>query len=177
MKDFVELAGTRYPVVQAELHTPLTDGQRFIHLFAYIESPEGPGGFGFNQVEVPLLAGADGLDGQRIHVRPDGYAYEDDTLATDYVGAEVFTDLNFWRIGGRDYLWGEMQIDFERIQGLRYRVRVRARLAPLEPDEDMDENRQLERCTMEARAEFTVVADERDAAGDAEPNDPSENNQ
>jgi len=159
MIGFVRVGERNYEVVQAELHVPLLDETRHIFLCVNIQPP---GGFAFWYVQLPGLGRLEELSGQRIHVRCDGFSYQDDTLATDCTGAESWTDLNYWQIDGRAYSWGEMRIDFQRVDGGRYRILVTARLSENDlRNVDWENASLLQHCPVEASAELSIVADER----------------
>ncbi|MBW7905421.1 MAG: hypothetical protein LC135_02900 [Phycisphaerae bacterium] len=127
MSGHVSVAGQSYPIVDKELHIPLRDGSRWIFLWVTI-APEG--GFGFWNIELPLLGELSTLPGQRIHVRRDGSTFEDDSLGTDCVGMDTMTDLNCWKVGDQYYDWIEMLIDFRSEAVGACSITVRARLVP-----------------------------------------------
>ena len=167
MSDFVEVDGRRYSVKRAELHFPLMDETRYIFLCVYLEPK---GGFAAWYIEVPLLAGLDALDGPRIHIRADGFAYPDDTLGTDCIGADNWTDMNYWSIEDATYNWGELQLDFRRLDEGRFRVIVSARLSDgPEWDDSTAEEFPLDEFRIAARAELIVVPDEVDPVNTPDP--------
>ena len=79
------------------------------------------------------------LHGKRLHVRLNGYTYDDDTLGTDVIGIEDTTDLNYVRAGDEAYAYDEIQIDFERVSENEFRCRLRGTLTTEEDDEASDD--------------------------------------
>jgi len=115
------------------------------------------GDFGLWEVELALLRDIHDLDGHRIHVRPSGECYEDDTLGTDMIGAYNTSDLNYWAAKDRSYVYGDVLVEFSRIQGRIYRVHFQCTLS------DSDEDPQAlspEDYWARGTADFTVEVDE-----------------
>lgn len=149
-------------LAEAELLLPLDGGTRWMYLFVSGEDPHV--GFGMWDVELVLLtADLNRLDGQRIHVRPDYATCDDDTLGTDISQMYETTDINYLRAGDEFYSFGEIQVDFHRIDGNTYRCRFSATLTDEEPAElrEMPESAFKDRAT----AEFIVTVEERRPGG------------
>lgn len=109
-------------------------------------------------VELPLLESLEDLDGQRIHVRPDGECYDDDTLGTDMVGAYSTSDLNFWDSTEDSLLYGDIRVDFNQIEGRTFRVRIEMTLSDSEDD---PEDLPPEAFDHVGKADFVVTVDEK----------------
>ena len=143
-----------YPVLKAELHLPLIRGARYLDMLII-----GPGccSFGLSYVELSFLDNLDDLDGKRIHIHADGESFEDDTLGTDIVGADDFTDGNLWQYPSVVYFYGEIQIDFKKVQDRIYHCVLCCQLTA---------NDQMEPCELpsdafvQGTAEFDVKVDE-----------------
>jgi hypothetical protein len=157
----VTLNQQEYPVSEVELHLPLDAGVRMMYLGVVTDSEAG--GFGLWDVELAMLEDIDGLDGGRIHVKPDGECYDDDTLGTDMVGAYETSDLNYWGAKGKSYCYGEILVDFKRIEGRKYTVHFECTLTDSENDSDdlLPEDYQYK-----GSADFTVEVDEKDPYDD-----------
>ena len=159
MNSTVTLHGASYPVTEAELHLPVVDDMRLIYMM--VTSDSVAGGFALWEIELALLEKIDDLDGKRIHVRPNGETYDDDTLGTDIIGSDSFTDLNYWNTHGQaipGYCYGDILVDFKRIEGRTYRVRAEMTLT--ESDED-PEDLSSEDYNVTGSADFVVTVDEQ----------------
>jgi hypothetical protein len=152
--------GQTYSVYKADLHLPILDGSRYLFLTTYVGPADDDLGFALWEVELPLLKRLDLLDGQRIHVRPGGEGYEDDTLGTDIIGMR---EISRWGIGMNYGVYGDIQIDFRRIQGREYRCVVECSLS----DADLEDQAPSEHFEAIGRADFTVIADEVDPYADS----------
>lgn len=150
------IGGKTYPVLRAELHVPVTEDGRYMHLFVRGGPRRDMEGFALYDVGLPLLKSVDDLDGQRIHVRPDRDTYEDDSLGTDIIS---MTELNYWQADGRNYAYGEIQVDFARIRERQYRCRFWCTLVG---SENADHERTPGASVQVGAADFVVTADERD---------------
>jgi len=157
MKNVLKIHDIEYSIEKAELHLPLVDDIRIMYMMIQCGSNEG--GFAIWEIELGLLEKIDDLDGKRIHVKPNGETYDDDTLGTDIIGADILTDLNYWQgPGDEDYCYGDIKVDFERINGSTYRVRVECSLT--DSDDNPDEL-PSEAFKIIGKAEFTVTVDEK----------------
>lgn len=125
------LNGCTYVIKSAELHLPRDGDSHWLYMLIIAEPDDG---FALWGVQLPLLRGLDDLHGQRLHVQWQGEVYPDDTLGTDVGGADVMSDLNYWHGSETSYAFVEVQVDFERIDGRRYRCRVA--LGLFNPDAD-----------------------------------------
>ena len=104
MQNTITLNGKSYPTENVELHLPVVDETRLLYMA--VESETEAGGFGLWEIELALLDNIEDMDGKRIHVRPDGETYDDDSLGTDIIGADMFTDLNYWSASDDGYCYG-----------------------------------------------------------------------
>ena len=163
MKNILKIHDIEYSIEEAELHLPLVDDILLMYIMVQCESKEG--GFAIWEIELALLEKFDDLDGKRIHVKPNGETYDDDTLGTDIIGADTLTDLNYWQgPGDKDYCYGDIKVDFERITGSTYRVRVECSLT------DSDEDPVAlpsEAFDVIGKAEFTVIIDQKNPYGES----------
>lgn len=155
MQNTITLNGKSYPTENVELHLPVVDETRLLYMA--VESETEAGGFGLWEIELALLDDIDDLDCKRIHVRPDGETYDDDTLGTDIIGADMFTDLNYWSAGDDGYCYGDILVDFKRIEGRTYHVHVECALT--DSDED-PEDLSPEDFQHTGSADFIVTVDE-----------------
>lgn len=155
----LSIFGKTYPVIDAELHLPRVDEARWLYMGAYVEPDDG---LRLWDIELASLQDLDDLDGKRIHVRPNGETYDDDTMGTDIVGMYDTTDMNGWKVGNEIYLYGDIQIDFERIEGRQFRCRFECTLT--DKDEE-PKNLPPEDFNIVGIADFIVVADERGRYG------------
>ena len=156
MQNTMILQGLESPISEIELHLPRVDNVHMLYL--RVSSGSTLGGFALWDIELSLLDNIEDLDGRRIHIMPDGETYEDDTLGTDIIGA--MTDANYWSTyphGETDYVYGDILVDFKRIEGKTYQVHVEMTLA--DPDEDPDELSPDE-FNMTGSADFVVTIDE-----------------
>ena len=139
-----------------QLHIPAAGGARVMYLLA--DSDSDIGGFALWDIELACLENLDDLYGKRIHIKPNGEAYPDDTLGTDILGA--MTDGNYWSTRSDhldDYSYGDILVDFKRIKGRQYHVHVELTLT--DSDED-PEDLSPEDFDVHASADFTVTVDE-----------------
>lgn len=155
MRDTVVLAGREYPITNVKLHLPVQGDSAMMYL--RVDTDAQGGSFALWDIELACLEDIDKLDGQRIHVRPGGETYDDDTLGTDILGADSFTDMNFWYTDGDGYSYGDILIDFKRIEGRTYRVHCEFTLT--ESEQDLDELLP-EDFSVTATADFTVIVDQ-----------------
>jgi len=171
MADTLTINGVTIPVVEAELHLPLIRGTRLMYLRikGYKESRVIELTLG--EIELPLLASVDGLDRQRVHVRMNGEAYDDDTLGSDII-AMLNNDSTEWTCNMEGVGDGELRMDFRRIEGRRYRCVMEFEWVYFEYEDDDDGNEidcdragyeepvlcETERAS--GRAEFSTMIDE-----------------
>jgi hypothetical protein len=155
VKDHVELDGKTYAISEVELHIVLDDGTSMMYMAVAAKGKAG--GFGLWEVELPQLKSIDGLDGKRIHVRPDGECYDDDTLGTDMVGAYAATDLNYWGSKNGPLVYGDILVDFTRIEGRTFRVKIKMTLADAQ---DHPADLPPEAFSHSGCADFVVTLDE-----------------
>ena len=161
MPDEVILNGVSYAISECELHFPLDAGSRMMYLGVCTDSDIG--GFGLWEVEVPLLKSLDELDGQRIHVKPDGECYDDDTMGADMIGAYATSDLNYWGGANQSWCYGEILVDFKCLEGRKYRVYFECTLTDSDDDpEDLTPADYKYR----GSADFTVEVDENNPYDD-----------
>jgi hypothetical protein len=161
MKGTLSIAGDVYAVVKAELHLPVLDYRRYMYLSVWGERGNEGAGFDLWNVELALLESFDELDGKRIHVRPDGESYEDDTLGCDIIGMD--DERSFWQTTGRQvYAYGDIRIHFQRLDGDQYRCHVDCTLAEVGPNEE----RRTREFPITGSADFAVTADEIDPDAD-----------
>lgn len=157
MTDKVFLDEKVYPIEKAELHLVPYDNSFMMYLGVSTDGEAG--GFGLWEVELPLLKSIEELGSQRIHVKPDGECYDDDTLGTDMVGAYATSDLNYWGGQNESYVYGEITVDFKRIEGWTFQIHIELTLT--------DSNKDTEDLPPEAfnhrgSADFIVTADDKD---------------
>jgi hypothetical protein len=154
----IELLDKEYPIYGAKLHIPLRDDNRWIYLMTHAKPNCG---FAFWGAEIPGLERIEDLDGQPIHVKRSGEVYDDDTLATDIIGMDEESELNYWNmmneVCGPCYFYGEIRIDFKRQKDLEFLCMVECRLTDKQDVELIPEN-----CPVIGRAEFVVAVDEQD---------------
>ena len=155
-------------VEEVKLHIPEDQGHYF--LFLSVSWDGGNKGFGLWNIELARLKDINGLHLGRIHIQPGGETYDDDTLGSDIVRACEVTDLNYWNDYPSAYDFGEILVDFERIEGNSYRVNLSMTLG--QDEEEFKSERELEnyesleiddpaRYPHTAKATFTVTVDER----------------
>ena len=154
MDDYLKVFNDSYSITKAELHLPVIDDARMFYMGVYAKN----GGFHLWEFEVTGLEKVDDLDGKRLHVHSNGEAFDDDSLGTDIIGAFDTTDLNYVSVQDSAYCYGEIHVDFARIDGLTYRCHVELKLT--ESDED-PEDLTPEDCNIECTADFTVLVDEK----------------
>lgn len=145
-----------YEVAKAELHVPVKEECRILYLSAWGIKGGKEGGLVIYGAELALLNSPADLDGARIHVRPDGETYEDDTLGTDIIGWNE--EESTAREDEELYNYGDICIDFESIGGNEYRCRVKCDLALIGPPTDGPSTSY----PVKATAEFLAIADEVD---------------
>ena len=155
MQGTVTLLCENYPISRTKLHLPLVDDMRMMYMM--VETDTEAGGFALWEIELALLENIYDLDGKRIHVKPDGQTYDDDTLGTDIIGADNFTDLNYWSTEEDGYCYGDILVDFTRLEGRKYKVHVEISLT--ESDED-PEDLSPEDYNINGSADFIVTVDE-----------------
>jgi len=164
MHGSVTLEDTTSAIMNAELHLPVVDEIRMMYMS--VGTDPIAGGFRLREIELALLEDIDQLDGKRIHVRPNGETYDDDTLGTDIIGADILTDSNCWCTDGLDYetySFGDILVDFHRIEGRTYRVHVEMTLTDSEEDRA---DLAPEDFRFTGSADFTVTVDEQDPMDD-----------
>ena len=156
MVDMIKLRGKSYPITKMDLHLPEVSDVRMMYM--RVDTGADIGGFALWDIELALLNNIEELDGKRIHIMPDGETYEDDTLGTDIIGA--MTDANYWSANSmeyEDYFYGDILVDFRRIEGRIYRVHVEMTLTE---SEEEPEDLSPEDYNISATADFTVTVDE-----------------
>ncbi|MBN1553682.1 MAG: hypothetical protein JXA11_02970 [Phycisphaerae bacterium] len=146
--------GEKYPVINAELHFPLIRGARYLDILVI-----GPGccSFGLSYVELSLLDNLDDLDGKRIHIHADGESFGDDTLGTNIIGADGFTDGNVWQYPKTVYFYGEIQMDFQKVEDRIYHCKL---FCQLTSDDQMEISQLPLDAFVKGTAEFDVEVDE-----------------
>ena len=159
MQSMIELGGKVKAVEKAELHLPLLETQRYMYLSVDAESELG--GFFLWEIPLPLLSSLDNLDGQRIHIKPNGESFDDDTLGADIIAAYHSTDMNYWHgyPDEEDYSYGEILIDFQRIEGMKYHVCINMTLTD---SEEVPADLPPEAFNVIGKAEFDVTIDQND---------------
>ena len=157
MENSLILNGKRYAVSRVELHLPPDEDIRMMYMS--VETETEAGFFALWNYELALLEDINDLDGKRIHVKPNGETYDDDTLGTDIIGADNSTDVNYWSTKDTPYCYGDILVDFRRIKDRTYRVHVE--IALTDSDED-PEDLSPEDYNIAGNAEFTVEVDEKD---------------
>ena len=155
MENIVCLNNVKYPIESSELHIVKCDN--IFRMYLGVANKK-IGGFGFWEVELKSLKLIDELDGKRIHVKPNGELYNDDTLGTNMLGAYEDSDLNYWGGDAGFYYYGEILIDFKRLQDLTYRVHIELTLT--DSDEE-PEDLKPEDFNIKAHAGLEVVLDEK----------------
>lgn len=145
----------KYAVTEAELHLPSEEGLRMM----YMSVRCGPNtGFALWEYELALLANIEDLHAKRIHVTHTGEAYADDTLGTDIVGAHLYTDANVCCVEGDVYVYGDILVDFKRVEGRKYRCHAELALSDLD---QYPADLSPEDFKFAAIADITVIADEK----------------
>lgn len=142
-----------YPITNAKLHLPREEETRLMYL--YVEAA-GHGGFRIWRFDLTRLEGPDGLDGQRLHTRWPGEAFQDDTLGTDTTGVEDVTDLNYMQVDGENYFYTNIQVDFTRVESRQYHVEA---CLQVRTEEDFGND-------VTATADLVVTADENNPWAD-----------
>ena len=155
MKNSMQVLGKNYDIAKTDIHLPVMDEVRMMYMSVLTAS--GTEGFGLCEIELALLEDIDELDGRRMHIRPNGETYDDDTLGTDIIGADMLTDLNCWHTFDGSYSYGDILVDFKRIEGRTYRVHVEMTLTE---SEEEPEDLSPEDYNILATADFTVTVDE-----------------
>ncbi len=157
MDNTVTLNGETYPTTFLELHLPEIRDVRHMFLKVFYEQ----GCFLIWGMELSLLKSIEDLDGQRIHLKPDGSAYEDDTLASDIFVAYDTSGANYWTDDtdeeGGCYAYGDILIDFKCTEGRHFHVHVEMTLT--EHDDCLDEDNMT--YPNKGIADFIVEADEK----------------
>jgi hypothetical protein len=125
--------GMECPIQEAELHFPIMDGIRMMYMAVESSLPEA-GSFRIWGIELALLDDLDDLNGKRIHIMPNGEAFDDDTLGTDIIGVQTFTDQHYWDTAERPLQYGEIMMEFHRIRGQL--CRIHGEITLTESDED-----------------------------------------
>ena len=157
----MELNAQTYSIEEVELRLPLIDDVRL--LFLSVTSATEAGGFGLWEVEVRELDGVDELDGKRIHIKPNGECYDDDTLGSDMIGACETSELNYWRAYRQSYIYGDILVDFMHVEGRKYRVHFECTLTDSDKDpEDLTPDDYSAR----GSADFVVEVDEKNPYDD-----------
>ena len=157
MDNILTINNKSYRITEPELHFLATDDTWLMYLGVGLGP--GKGCLGLWEIELVLLDSIDKLDGKRIHLHPDGESYDDDTLGTDIIGAYAMSDLNYLLVEGEAYIYGEILVDFKRIQGMTYHCHIEFTLTDSDEDE---EDMSPEDYNIFATADFTVTADEKD---------------
>ena len=119
---YIYIEEQQYLVSSTEMHVVPEDEEGYT-LYFTVESAAGKCGFCLWGIDLPLLESIKALDGRRLHLRHDGESYDDDDLGSDILGAYDNSDLNYWH-GETDYGYGDIQIDFTRIEDKTYRVQI-----------------------------------------------------
>ena len=156
MKQEMVIDGRVFEIAEAELHVVVEDDSATLYLGA---SNTMHGGFGLWEVHLTEVTDLHDLDGAKLHANPNGDSYDDDTLGSDMVGSDLLTDLNYWSTGqdaDEIYLYGEIEVDFKRIEGNQYHCHVSCTLT--DSDED-PEDLTPEDYNISASADFDVTAD------------------
>ena len=147
--------GVNYEINNVELHLPVDDDVRFLYMLACTDSETE--GFGLWEIELALLGNIDDLDGKRIHIKPNGENYDDDTLGTDIIGADMITDLNYLNTPDACYSYGDIMVDFKRIEYRTYQIHIEMTLTESEED---PEDLSPEDYNITGSADFLVNVDE-----------------
>jgi len=153
----VVLNEEQYPTTFLELHLPEMQGSRYMFLKVFYET----GCFLIWGMELPLLESVDQLDGQRIHLKPDGSGFDDDTLGSDIFAAYNLSGANYWTDDtdeeGGCYAYGEIKIDFKMIEKCQCHLNVEMTLS--ENDDCLDEDDMT--YPNKATADFIVEVDQK----------------
>ena len=154
MQNLIELGGKVKAVKKACLHLPELEGRRYMYLSVDAESELG--GFFLWEIPLPFLYSLDNMDSQRIHIKPNG-----ESLGADIIAAYHSTDMNYWHGSPdeEDYAYGEILIDFIRIEGNRYQVRMKMTMTDSEED---PADFPPEAFDTVVKADFVVTVDEKD---------------
>ena len=115
-------------------------------------------GFGLWEVELVCVEAVDDLDGKHIHAKADGESYDDDTAGADMLGAYSTSDLNYLSLRGQTYLFGDVLVDFKKVEGRQYQVHIELSLT--DSDEE-PEDLQQEAFNHHLIADFAVEVDEK----------------
>ena len=156
MTDRLFFDGLECEINKAELHLPMDAGGRMMYLGVSVE-PERLG-FGLWEVELVCVEAIDDLDGKRIHAKADGESYDDDTAGADMLGAYSTSDLNYLSYQGNTFCYGDILVDFKKIQGRKYQIHIE--LALTDSDED-PEDLPPEAYNHQLTADYTVEVDEK----------------
>ena len=132
---YLRIENQEIAIAKAELLCEISEG----YIIRLVAEFVGGGFFGFCDVELPLLKSIPELAEQRIHIEWEADAFEDDTLGTDWIGADDTTDLNCLYLSrDRYYKYGEIIIDFLGFVNNRCQIQVEAYLAHLSDDAEIE---------------------------------------
>lgn len=157
-----------FEITKAELHVPLNESVRMFYLHV---SAGAMASFALWEFEISNCRNLDDLDNNKMHVHFPETVYDDDTLGTDIIGVDDSTGLNYIQVNNGRFGYGEIQVDFKKIEGDTYRVSVFMTLGAdedkFETDEELEDYENLDEedhshYPHHAKAVFTVTVDEAD---------------
>ncbi len=153
--------GERFALTKTELYLPAVEEGEWRYLYIGVSGPQA--GFGIWGAVLQAVERVEDLDGRRLHVHFGCYeTYPDDTLGSDIVSIDDTTDLNYLTIEEHNYGFGEVQVDFERVDGHEFRCRFCLRVVREGGDSLITQPESLEtEYPLEVRGEFTAIIQEQ----------------